>query len=118
MAEDQNLPWPISWYWGSVHAALLEACGPATIEAVYWKLGAPWQAVLRTAPATALDAFPEAVAGEWRIDCGNEDCPNLDHELKFKVCQGCRVRRYCTVLCQKKDWGKHQVYCRAGREHN
>jgi hypothetical protein len=40
VAEDQNLYWLIIWYWGFVHAALLEACGPATKEAVYGKLAA------------------------------------------------------------------------------
>jgi hypothetical protein len=117
VAEDQNLYWPIIWYWGSVHAALLEACGPATKDAVYARLGAG-ATFTRAALATALAAFPESAAGEWRVACGNEECPNLDHEIKFKMCHGCKVRRYCAVSCQKKDWGKHKAYCRAGREQH
>jgi hypothetical protein len=81
VAEDQNLYWPIIWYWGSMHAVLLEARGPATKEAVYGKL----------APAIALAAFPESAAGQCRIACGNQECPNLDHKIKFKVCQAYTV---------------------------
>ena len=54
----------------------------------------------------------------WSIACGKQDCPNLDHQIKLKVCQGCKVRRYCATPCQKKDWEKHKAYCRAGRVQN
>ena len=54
-------------------------------------------------------------SGEWRIASSNQDCPNLDHEIKFNVCQACKVHRYCAAPCQEKDWEKHKAYNRAGR---
>jgi hypothetical protein len=69
----------------------------------------------RSALATALAAFPESAAEEWRVACGSKDCLNLDHKIKFQMCQGCKVLCYCAVPCQKKDWVKRKAYCRAGR---
>ena len=59
-----------------------------------------------------LAAFPLSAVGELRIACGNENCPKLDHAEKFKVCTGCRVRRFCSEECLRKDWGKHRSECK------
>jgi len=115
VAEDQNLYWPIIWYWGSVFYAIQDTCDEITLEAVYGRLGDKIT-ILRSAPTSALAAFPETAAGEWRIACGSEECPRLDHEVKFQMCQGCKVRRYCNEVCQRKDWTKHKKFCKAGRK--
>lgn len=33
----------------------------------------------------------------------------------MKVCQGCLQIRYCTVECQKLDWGNHKSFCLSHR---
>jgi hypothetical protein len=31
-------------------------------------------------------------------------------QLKLSVCSKCKNRRFCSTLCQKKDWPKHKVF--------
>jgi len=113
VAEDQNLFWAVIWYWGSVHRAVQETCNRYTVETVYNKLGDDISFKRSdNVCASALTAFPESAAGEWRIACGNEDCPRVDHEVKFNLCKGCKVRRYCDEDCQRKDWSKHKKFCK------
>jgi hypothetical protein len=38
-------------------------------------------------------------------------CRELCDELKY--CAKCKVARYCSVMCQKKHWGKHHSVCKA-----
>ena len=59
--------------------------------------------------------MPDSAVGELRIACGNENCQKLDHKEKFKVCTGCRVRRFCSVECLRKDWGKNKSECKMMR---
>ena len=33
--------------------------------------------------------------------------------VTYLQCGGCRRTRYCTPTCQKKDWKKHRVLCKA-----
>ena len=72
VAEDQNLYWPIIWYWGSVFYAIQDTCDDSTLQAVYNKLG-PKITFEGIQGSCGLEAFPEAAAGEWRIACGNEE---------------------------------------------
>jgi hypothetical protein len=34
-----------------------------------------------------------------------------DKESNFKRCSRCRVARYCSAACQKRDWKDHKKYC-------
>lgn len=115
VAEDANMFWPMIWFWGSVYEAVKDSCDKPTLDAIYRGLGDKI-AFSGTKNDSALAAFPEDAAGEWRIACGNEDCPKVDHEVKFNLCKGCRVRRYCDAACQRKDWAKHMQFCKAGKK--
>ena len=115
LAEEQNIYWPLIWYYGTVYNAILECCGEKLVEEVFGKLRnlAASQSLPRGAlPPEALAAFPDSAVGELRIACGNENCPKLDHAEKFKVCTGCRVRRFCSEECLRKDWSKHKSECK------
>ena len=41
--------------------------------------------------------------------CGKKGTFGID----LLICSSCRVAKYCDVLCQKKHWSQHQVYCKA-----
>lgn len=56
-----------------------------------------------------------------RIDspmCGRTLCPNADTKTTaaLSLCAGCRLVRYCSVVCQKEAWvwkpAPHKVVCR------
>ena len=118
LAEDPNLYWPMIWYYGTAYNAILECCGDKIVKKVYGKLKQYRSQNLAKAnlpmmlKPDALIVFPDSAAGEMRIACGSEVCPKLDHKEKFNKCLGCRIRRYCSHLCQKEDWGKHQKECK------
>jgi len=40
-------------------------------------------------------------------------CPLGKKDIPSNVCSGCRVARYCSARCQKKDWKVHKVACKA-----
>ena len=115
VAEDVNLFWSVIWFWGSVYRAVQDTCNKATLDAIYHSLGQNIKCSTRENPS-AMAAFPESAAGEWRIACGSEVCPQVDHEVKFNICAGCNVRRYCDVACQKEDWAKHIKFCAAAKK--
>ena len=120
LAEDQNLYWPLIWFFGTVYDALLECCGKKFVKKIYGKLRkyrsdniAASNLPAGSPAPDVLDAFPDSAVSEVRICCGNEKCPKLDHTEKFKVCTGCRVRRFCSEECLRKDWaGKHKLECK------
>ena len=35
---------------------------------------------------------------------------------KFRLCQGCFMVRYCSKDCQKADWKRHKIECRASSQ--
>ena len=37
----------------------------------------------------------------------------FSRELDLKACSGCKVVRYCSVRCQKRDWKYHKANCSA-----
>jgi len=40
-------------------------------------------------------------------------CPLGKKNIPSSACSGCRVARYCSGKCQKKDWKVHKVACKA-----
>lgn len=50
------------------------------------------------------------------LPCAFPLCSNLQGCSKGRVrgrrCSGCRVVRYCSVDCQRKDWGEHRQVCK------
>ncbi len=42
----------------------------------------------------------------------------LEESRSMKTCGGCKKRAYCSVVCQRKDWGEsgqcHKMWCKAG----
>jgi hypothetical protein len=34
---------------------------------------------------------------------------------RLKVCNSCKMARYCTVECQREDWKRHKDFCRGYR---
>lgn len=41
-----------------------------------------------------------------------QSCPLKEEEhAKFSVCSKCKVVRYCSKYCQRKDWNKHKNFC-------
>ena len=36
-------------------------------------------------------------------------------EPATKMCEGCRLMRYCSGRCQRRDWQQHKVFCRKHR---
>ncbi|KAJ7682308.1 hypothetical protein DFH06DRAFT_1160807 [Mycena polygramma] len=43
-------------------------------------------------------------------NCSKPESCNTEGE-KFKVCARCKIARYCSARCQKKDWPKHKRRC-------
>ena len=39
-------------------------------------------------------------------------CHEVSLGSKTKLCGGCRGVRYCSIGCQKKDWGRHKKGCK------
>ena len=111
IAQDQNLFWPLIWYFGSLYTVILESCGENIIKELFGKTTMSGDMQTSLHPDT-MQAFPESAVGEMRIACGSEPCPKLDHEKKFLLCTGCRVRRYCSKECRREDWGKHKQECK------
>lgn len=77
------------------------------------------------AAAAEVDASDEAAAkARTRILAAGGMCvypgcctlkrPGIDGlGKKNLLCSGCRTARYCAAACQKADWKKHKVACRA-----
>lgn len=39
-------------------------------------------------------------------------CGNKQTTIKFQVCGGCRLVKYCSRNCQKSDWKNHRSDCK------
>lgn len=52
-------------------------------------------------------------AGGGTIGCGNFECPNREKSVSVSQCARCRTARYCNVTCQRADWGRHKLNCKA-----
>ncbi len=48
-----------------------------------------------------------------RFICGNcSKIDDLEKSEKFKVCSKCRIKRYCSIECQKENWKEHKLLCK------
>ena len=56
---------------------------------------------------------PTEIVSPNKKDEEEEDPPcNVCHEAPgTKKCSKCKIRRYCSVKCQKADWKMHKRYC-------
>ena len=114
LAEDPNLYWPLIWYYGSLHHALLQCCGEKTVKKIYGlhpKYRSNKIPSGNVCPAS-INAFPCGAEGEITITCGNDSCPEVRRESAFVTCQGCQVRKYCNRECAGKDWPIHMAECK------
>ncbi|KAF7371451.1 MYND-type domain-containing protein [Mycena sanguinolenta] len=52
--------------------------------------------------------------------CDNMDCDTMGPKTNFKRCSNCREAYYCSVDCQKIDWGSggHRKRCHSIRTHS
>jgi len=50
---------------------------------------------------------------KWqRMQCQNGKCDRLRITHTLYKCKACRVARYCSSKCQKRDWATHKTLCR------
>ena len=114
--EDQTFCWNIIWFYRSVYEALLESCGEKVVRNVFGNLKQYRSNKIAKAnlpcgplPFSAMAALTESVVGEMRFFCRNESYPQLDHAERFKKCNGCRIRHYCTRPCQTQRWTSCEI---------
>uniref|UniRef100_A0A7S3US75 MYND-type domain-containing protein n=1 Tax=Heterosigma akashiwo TaxID=2829 RepID=A0A7S3US75_HETAK len=66
-------------------------------------------------PPKEYEPFSELVMPGWRYEQCNAD-PCLfrfeDEQRELRKCAGCKVVKYCSRKCQKKDWQKHKKDCK------
>lgn len=43
---------------------------------------------------------------------GTRMCQSCCGAGSLKLCQGCRLVRYCSKECQRRDWPVHKAFCR------
>ena len=76
-------------------------------------------------PACPMLLDPMLLDGKGRGDshrcCGNSSCHSINGSghgstVSLKCCP-CREIEYCGKICQKQDWGSHQVNCAIAKAH-
>ena len=80
LAEDSKLFWPLVWFYGSVHHAILLCCGEKTVEKIFGLdlIEIPSDSIC----LAALDIFPSSGGeGEVNIACGNDSCPVIRRQV-------------------------------------
>ena len=112
LAEDPNLFWPLIWYYGSLHHAVLQCCGEKTAKKIYGPKHCFNKISSGNVCPENINSFPRGAEGEVTITCGNDFCPEVRRESAFVTCQGCKVRKYCTRECAGKDWPIHKAECK------
>lgn len=48
-------------------------------------------------------------------DCERDETAENDGAC-LKRCSRCRMTRYCSAACQKRDWSRHKIVCRMVHE--
>lgn len=54
--------------------------------------------------------FPQLQVEKEKIGVGCKACNKLSEKLM--VCSACKIAKYCSPECQKKDWSKHKEVCK------
>jgi len=50
--------------------------------------------------------------------CSRKKCDRRENsENQFEICSRCRIARYCSKKCQKKDWKKHKRSCKTAFQY-
>jgi hypothetical protein len=74
-----------------------------------WKPFAPYVTRIALSPLFAV-SYLEAIGRDPEARrcciCRGKGKP------KIKTCTGCKKVRYCSEVCQKKDWKKHKKVCK------
>jgi len=110
IAKNPDFYWPVIIYFGSVYSALKETAGECVAEEVYSSRRTnfiPHDDIRQT----YRKLFPSNRQDRTVILCGNPGCTNLDIRFCFLRCSRCKIRRYCSPDCQKKDWAEHKLEC-------
>eukprot|EP01127_Copromyxa_protea_P003447 TRINITY_DN13267_c0_g1_i1.p1 TRINITY_DN13267_c0_g1~~TRINITY_DN13267_c0_g1_i1.p1 ORF type:complete len:256 (-),score=29.75 TRINITY_DN13267_c0_g1_i1:8-706(-) len=50
---------------------------------------------------------------DLRQVCSLKSCCRVEETTKFPVCGNCKSARYCSRECQKVDWPRHKIICKA-----
>ena len=106
LAYKVELYWPIIYHYGSIYDALLMTLGKQRTKEIY-------KGCYKAGP----DMLEEEEERESFIRCGNTDhCNKICHQIGsdgggFSKCARCKLRRYCSATCQKKDWKLHKPEC-------
>ncbi|KAJ7055212.1 hypothetical protein C8F01DRAFT_1159791 [Mycena amicta] len=77
------------------------------------RVAAAWKDIVRVI-RTHLDLLSEHNAERSSIlrACFNPQCGRLHAKKDLKRCGTCRLARYCSRACQKRDWKeRHRTYC-------
>mmetsp|Transcript_175 Transcript_175/g.324 ORF Transcript_175/g.324 Transcript_175/m.324 type:complete len:571 (+) Transcript_175:138-1850(+) len=61
-------------------------------------------------PPSTYNGSGQDMAGYCYEHCNEDRCYGMNTAL-FK-CSGCKVVKYCSRECQKKDWPKHKKHCK------
>ncbi|KAI0765926.1 hypothetical protein BD413DRAFT_573354 [Trametes elegans] len=70
----------------------------------------------RLGPMPSFESFgrrPEGVTYPLAGSCASCQREETAGEDGLKRCSRCKLTRYCSVECQRKDWARHKVACGA-----
>ncbi|KAJ7055187.1 hypothetical protein C8F01DRAFT_1320748 [Mycena amicta] len=76
-------------------------------------VAAAWKDIIRLL-RVHLDLLSEHNAERSSVlrGCYNPQCGRLHAKTDLKRCETCRLARYCSSACQKRDWKeRHRTYC-------
>ena len=63
----------------------------------------------------AVEAHMGQETGQGQSSCEAEDCGKTGEQLL--KCRACKLVRYCSTVCQKRNWGHHKKACGVVKVH-